>query len=86
MITKNKLSNILYRVDPMNTSCTSNKGMENEYDKEANEIVDLLCLGVPLKHAYFSVMSHWFWVEHALKSKDIFTQIQLECEILSLHD
>lgn len=82
MKSKNKLSNILYRYDPMNTTCTSNKGMEDEYVYEANDIVDLLSLGVPFKHAYFSVMSHWFWVEHAIQSRDILTLIQLEYETI----
>ncbi len=78
MINKNKLSNILYKNDPMNTCCTSNRGMEKEYDAEAAEIIALLVAGVPFKQAYFSTMSHWFWVEHALNSQDDFVKIQLE--------
>ena len=43
MITTKQLTKILYEVDLMNTSCLVNKGAENEYDVEAEDIVRLVC-------------------------------------------
>lgn len=75
---KNKLSKLLYKYDPMGTTCTSNRGMEDEYDAEATDILLLVFRGVPFKQAYFSVMSEQFWVDAALASSETFEKIQLE--------
>lgn len=61
MIQDYELSKILYDNDPMNTQCTMNKHMEDEYDSEARHIVHLLSLGVPFKTALHDVFSFFFW-------------------------
>lgn len=61
MIQDYELSKILYDNDPMNTSCTVNKNMEDEYDSEARHIIHLLGMGVPFKTALHDVFSFFFW-------------------------
>lgn len=78
MITVEQLSQILYSIDPMNTTCRSNKGMENEYDTEAWEIVNLIKDGAPFKQAYYQVMSENFWVARVLSAADEFFKVELE--------
>lgn len=78
MITLNQLSYLLYKYDPMNTTCTSNKCMDDEYSVEAKEILKLVSSGVLFKFAYISVMTHFFWKDWVLNSMDIFKFIELE--------
>jgi hypothetical protein len=78
MITVQTLSRLLFKYDPMSTTCLVNPEMESEYDHEADEIVELINLGVPFKQAYFSVMSHYFWVDRALNSSTVFILIETE--------
>jgi hypothetical protein len=78
MITLKQLTYLLYKYDPMNTTCTSNKGMENEYSMEAKEILKLVSSGVPFKYAYISIMTHFFWEDWVLKSMNTFKFIELE--------
>lgn len=78
MITIKQLSYLLYKYDPMNTTCRSNKGMENEYVHEASEILKMVSCGVPFKHAYISVMTYFFWEDRVLKSLDLLIPISLE--------
>jgi hypothetical protein len=54
------LTKLLYDHDPMGTCCLVNRGMEDEYIYEAQDIHQLLKQGIPFKQAYFSVMSYWF--------------------------
>ena len=42
MIPTNALSRMIYLQDPMNTRCGLYEGMENEYDMEAVDIIDML--------------------------------------------
>lgn len=77
MITQIKLSKILYDYDTMSTHCKFYKSYK-EYDAEANEILKLISSGVPLKYAYISVMTHFFWEDWVLNSIDTFKFIELE--------
>ena len=56
------INEILWRIDPMNTSCNQNDGMENEYRREACEIAEKLFRGgeEPL-NAVMMVFDKWFW-------------------------
>lgn len=55
------LSRALYQHDPMNTSCSVNEGMEDEYLNQAMDIVQHLSEGVPLRDALIRTFDHWFW-------------------------
>lgn len=77
MITVERLTYLLYKYDPMNTSCRVYKSFD-EYEDEAHQIIDLLELGIPFKQAYFSVMSHMFWVDWSLHSYPLYRLISLE--------
>lgn len=71
MIQTYELSKILYDNDPMNTSCTVNKGMENEYDAEARHIIHLLDRGVPFTTALHDVFSFFFYSGCLTGSKEV---------------
>lgn len=55
-----KISEVLWRVDPMHTSCNVNENMETEYAKEAKSIADLLAVGVNAREAVIKVFNLWF--------------------------
>lgn len=74
MITAKQLSNILYTHDLVGTCCNVNKGMLDEYDYEAKEIILQLSLGIPFKTALYHVFSLYFWDE-ALDGAEFFVAI-----------
>jgi len=70
----------------MHTQCRVYEGMEDEYDMEAADIVDMLGKGVPFRSAYFSSMSYHFWSDWALERKREFFLIQASYyDFLSKH-
>jgi hypothetical protein len=83
MIQTYELSKILYDNDPMNTSCTVNKGMEDEYDSEARHIVYLLNKGVPFTTALHDVFSFFFWSGCLVGAKEVATIEAQYYELLS---
>jgi hypothetical protein len=56
------VSNILWRLDPMGTSCNVNEGMEDEYDVEASKLVQRMREGAELRQAVVEVFEKAFWV------------------------
>lgn len=69
------LTQLLYKYDPADTQCGFYKSYD-EYKIEAKAIVHLLSVGVPFKHAYFSVLTHYFWVD--MITQETFMSISLE--------
>jgi hypothetical protein len=61
MINEQFLSYLFYQQDPMHTSCRVNRGMEDEYDRQARHIVHMVSLGVPFKTAVHDVFSFFWW-------------------------
>ena len=57
-----RLSRALHNLDPMNTGCSINEGMEDEYDSEARKIVHLLKTGIPLRQAVKLTFDAMFWM------------------------
>lgn len=56
-----RVSQQLYQHDPLNTCCSVNEGMEDEYLSQAKDIVHHLSEGVPLRDALIRTFDHWFW-------------------------
>ena len=52
-----KISNLLYKNDPIGTCCRVNMGMEDEYDGIAKDIYALLDLDIPFRSAYHQAIS-----------------------------
>ena len=78
MITKNALSRMIYIHDPMGTCCCVNEGMENEYDMEAVDIIDMLGKGVPFRNAFFSSFSYFFNSADTFEIEHLFFLIQAQ--------
>ena len=57
----NQLNELLWRIDPMNTCCAVNEGMENEYLTEARHIAELLKQGQEPLSALIAVFDLFFW-------------------------
>lgn len=55
-----KISNLLYKNDPIGTCCRVNKGMEDEYDGISRDIYSLTMLGVPFRTAYHQMIGLFF--------------------------
>lgn len=56
------LSKKLFEIDPMNTGCNVNQGMEDEYLFEARAIADLLNTGTSIREAVKQTFDQAFWV------------------------
>lgn len=56
-----RIARCLHELDPMNTCCSVNEGMADEYLSEAQEIAQLLGHGVPLKAAVKQTFDSRFW-------------------------
>lgn len=59
-MTEAQISEVLWRVDPMHTSCNVNDAMKGEYVKEARWIADLLAVGMNAREAVVKVFNIWF--------------------------
>lgn len=60
-MTVSKISDTLWRLDPMRTGCSGNDDMRDEYESQAEEIADLTTAGTPLRAAVIEVFEKWFW-------------------------
>ena len=56
-----QVAQVLYQHDPMNTGCSVNEGMEDEYLGQAKDIVRQVSAGMSLREALVSTFDHWFW-------------------------
>ncbi len=57
----NRISKVLHDIDPMNTCCSCNEGMEDEYLPEAKEIVKQVASGIALREAVRETFDRRFW-------------------------
>lgn len=55
------ISKKLFEIDPMNTCCNVNEGMEDEYLPQARSIANLLCTGTPIRDAVKLTFDEAFW-------------------------
>ena len=60
-LTTQALSQLLWRVDPMNTGCNAGEGMEDEYDNLAADIAQALAEGQAPREAVTGAFDEWFW-------------------------
>lgn len=56
------ISKVLFEVDPMNTCCNVNEGMEDEYLSEARSIASLVRAGSSIRDAVKLTFDEAFWV------------------------
>lgn len=56
-----QLSFLLWHIDPMNTCCNVNEGMEDEYWSQARDIGERLAAGEGPRSAVLAVFDEWFW-------------------------
>lgn len=56
-----RISKVLHDIDPMNTYCSCNEGMEDEYLSEAKEIVNQMASGITLREAVRETFDRRFW-------------------------
>ena len=63
------INQILWKLDPMNTCCNVNEGMEDEYWSQASEIARRLEQGETPRAAIIATFDFWFW-EDCLLSDD----------------
>ena len=60
-LTAQALSQLLWRLDPMNTGCNAGVGMEDEYDNLAADIAQALAEGQAPREAVTGAFDLWFW-------------------------
>ena len=60
-MTEDQINHLLWRIDPMNTGCNVNEGMEDEYASLAQVVTDALQAGTPPQHAVLSAFDESFW-------------------------
>lgn len=66
----NEISAVLWKLDPMRTSCAGDDDMRDEYDFQAEEIAELTANGTPLRAAIVEVFEKWFWEDCLMTSSD----------------
>ena len=64
-----EINQLLWNLDPMNTCCKVNEGMEDEYWSQASEIARRLEQGETPRAAIIATFDFWFW-EDCLLSDD----------------
>lgn len=57
------LSQALWKVDPMNTCCHGNSGMEGEYDGEAMMLDELIGKGLSVPDSIKQTFDYYFWAD-----------------------
>lgn len=55
------LNLLLWQADLLRTSCNLNEGMEDEYAREASEILELMAEGMNFRDALEQSFNDWFW-------------------------
>lgn len=60
-MTAAELSLVLWKIDPMGTGCPATEDMKDEYDGQAQAIIDLLESGEDHRTALIRVFDDWFW-------------------------
>ena len=65
-----EISTVLWKLDPMRTSCSGDDDMRDEYDFQAEEIAELTANGTPLRAAIVEVFEKWFWEDCLMTGSD----------------
>ena len=63
------ISQLLWNLDPMNTCCNVNEGMEDEYWSQASEIARRLEQGETPRAAIIATFDFWFWEDCLLSDE-----------------
>ena len=63
------ISQLLWQLDPMNTCCNVNEGMEDEYWSQAREIARRLEQGETPRAAIIATFDFWFWEDCLLSDE-----------------
>lgn len=63
------ISQLLWQLDPMNTCCNVNEGMEDEYWSQASDIAERLEQGEPPRAAIIATFDFWFWEDCLLSDE-----------------
>ena len=63
------ISQLLWQLDPMNTCCNVNEGMEDEYWSQASEIARRLEQGETPRAAIIATFDFWFWEDCLLSDE-----------------
>ena len=64
-----EINQILWNLDPMNTCCNVNEGMEDEYWSQASEIARRLEQGETPRAAIIATFDFWFWEDCLLSDE-----------------
>ena len=63
------ISQLLWQLDPMNTCCNVNEGMEDEYWSQASDIAERLEQGETPRAAIIATFDFWFWEDCLLSDE-----------------
>lgn len=63
------INQLLWQLDPMNTCCNVNEGMEDEYWSQASDIAERLEQGEPPRAAIIATFDFWFWEDCLLSDE-----------------
>lgn len=80
-----EISTVLWKLDPMRTSCSGDDDMRDEYDFQAEEIESLIAAGTPLRAAIVQVFEKWFWEDCLMSGSDSSRLDSIVSEISSIH-
>ena len=64
-----EINQILWKLDPMNTCCNVNEGMEDEYWSQASDIAKRLEQGETPRAAIIATFDFWFWEDCLLSDE-----------------
>lgn len=64
-----EINQLLWNLDPMNTCCNVNEGMEDEYWSQASEIARRLEQGETPRAAIIATFDFWFWEDCLLSDE-----------------
>ena len=64
-----EINQTLWKLDPMNTCCNVNEGMEDEYWSQASEIARRLEQGETPRAAIIATFDFWFWEDCLLSDE-----------------
>ena len=63
------INQLLWQLDPMNTCCNVNEGMEDEYWSQASDIAKRLEQGETPRAAIIATFDFWFWEDCLLSDE-----------------
>ena len=63
------INQLLWQLDPMNTCCNVNEGMEDEYWSQASDTAKRLEQGETPRAAIIATFDFWFWEDCLLSDE-----------------